>query len=153
MRYEIHVLPERLVRYRVLDHGLQASGDRLETRLRSCLELQELFARYLALGSLAELWSVFPRLQVPHGAADEDLPFVLAGHALRIQRRACQEFGIRTLFRLMAEPSTAARLKERFGFDPMRLMDLSGACDVYDRVNALRAEAALQELQERLAVK
>ncbi len=57
MRYEIHVLPERLVRFRVRDNDANSSASTRETRTRGSYEIHKLLQRYRELRSFdAVVW-------------------------------------------------------------------------------------------------
>jgi glycosyltransferase involved in cell wall biosynthesis len=61
LKYEIRVLPEKLIRFRVRGKEANASGNRPETRIRGATEFYQLFAHYLKLDSFEEFVTVFQK--------------------------------------------------------------------------------------------
>jgi glycosyltransferase involved in cell wall biosynthesis len=147
LRHEIHVLPEKLMQYRVYPGERKASGDRPPVRIRSCFESLQLLENYRALRDPAELLAVFP--EAGRYARDGELvsEYALAMLCLDPARPPYHRlFGLSLLFELLGDPVEAARLQRVHGFDHMALLAETGKHDVFGLF-----PARVPELQRDLA--
>lgn len=60
LKYEIHILPDKLIRFRVRDNEANASGNRPETRSRWNFEYYLLLSNFLKIDQTNDLFKVFP---------------------------------------------------------------------------------------------
>lgn len=130
LHFDIHVLPQALLRFRVRDQERNQSGNRIETRIRCFVELQQILRHYLDIRSTADLKLVLPELAIssdlpPHPA----VPFALAAFATRQESDALRAFGLSVLYELMCLPETARQIEESFGFTYQDLVRLSGSSE------------------------
>lgn len=131
IRYEIHVLPQKLVQFRVHANEGNTSGDRPEARNRLGIESFQLFSNYLKLDSFEEFVTVFPEMERLY-RKDGFIPgFVLA--MLSLEPRAshvANAFGIISLFNLLWDDKTSKKIEELYNFDYRALIELTGKNDV-----------------------
>lgn len=130
MHFDIHVLPQALLRFRIRDQERNQSGNRIETRIRCFVELQQILRHYLDMRSTDELKLILPEITIgsslpPHPA----IPFSLATFATRQDSDALRAFGLSVLYELMSLPETAKQIEEWFGFTYLDLIRLSGNSD------------------------
>ncbi len=152
LRYDIHVIPERLIEYRIRANSanLSAPNDRLT--VRTAYEYQILLKNYLRIGSVDELFKVFPEAKERFKGVDDGLiPFVISMLALEAgiyepYRPAYQVFAFNTLFELMSSPDVAGRLKERCGFAYTDLIRLTGEYDFSNSIKVRDLEAKAHEM-------
>ena len=85
MRHEIHVLPEKLVRFRVRDNEANSSGSSPETRIRGVYEFYRSLQNYRELTSFEDLVKVFPSAAGSYRGEEADVEFLLAMAALEEQ--------------------------------------------------------------------
>jgi glycosyltransferase involved in cell wall biosynthesis len=137
LKYEIHVLPEKLVRFRFRANEVNASSIRPETRIRSTMEYYNLLKNYLKIESFEELTAVFPEAAKYYRAGGFDLNFVLAMIALKKKPFVFTElFGIELLFEAVADPVRSKTIKAIYNFDYRDLIELSGKCDCFKEYNS-----------------
>ncbi len=146
MHYEIHVLEEPLVQFRIRDNEANESGNRPESHIRGRLEWVQILKRYLAIKGEADFFRIFPEASAEAIAGGNNLPFLLARQALRNGQDVQQAFGIGVLYDLMQEPATVAELEAKYGFTYLDLISLAGDCDIF----RMRQTLALQETHNRL---
>ena len=60
--HEIHVIPDRLVRFRIRDGELNTSGSRPSTRIRSSIEYYKLLQRFRSIVTVDNIFKIFPDL-------------------------------------------------------------------------------------------
>jgi glycosyltransferase involved in cell wall biosynthesis/predicted nucleic acid-binding Zn-ribbon protein len=134
LAYEIHVLPECTLKFRIRHDEANASGSRPETRIRGQYEFHKVLPNFKRLASFQELVKVFPRAAKYHRNAGTDLLFVLGMIALEESTfPITQLFAMDLLFEAMADPRRSAVIKKAYGFDHLDLIVLTSKYDVFSR--------------------
>ena len=146
LKYEIYVLPEKLVRFRIHANEANASGSRPESRIRTTTEFYFVLKNYLQLNSFEDLVKVFPEEQGFYRADGCEPKFILAMAALESNTQAfSQLFGIELLFDLMADEKSALKIKALYGFDHLDLIKITGKQDVFS-IELIRKEANFNQV-------
>jgi O-antigen biosynthesis protein len=145
LRHEIHILGERLVRFRLLEQGRNQSAPSLATQIRSTNEHPLILEHWLRLRDETELFAVFPELRASALPSSNSLPYLVARRALEVGTPTHRLFGVSTLYRLMSDPATAEELRAKYNFGYPQLVALTGQVDPF-RCGALRA--ARDELEQ-----
>lgn len=152
LKHEIHVLPEKLVRFRVLAEERNTSGSRPETRIRWITEFLQLLRNYLEIGSYREMVAVFPDAKRYYRKEGFDPHFALAMIALGEHPfQVVKLFGIQLLFSLVQSPERGQRIKDVYGFDYRDLIAVTGKHDVFSHEYAAALARSLAEREARLA--
>ncbi len=144
-KYEIHVLPEKLVRFRVRSNEANASGNRPETQARTATEFHLILENYLQIKSAEEMLAIFPEAETEVHKDGFEPEFILAW--LTLQDRAlpwARLFGLSLLYRLLGDPEKALRLKEVHDFDYRDFIALTGKYPVF-----LSAEVSQEEVRSQ----
>lgn len=144
LRYEIHILPEKLVRFRVRDNEANVSGDRPETRIRSAYEYYQVLRNYRDLRRLDDFLKVFPSAARYDRGEETDMDFVLGMVALEQKPFGfTQLFGLDLVFEAISDPRRAANIKRHYGFDYKNLLALTGANDVFSQEKLRQLQAQI----------
>lgn len=131
LKYEIHVLQEKLVRFRVRDNEANASGDRPETRARAAYEQYRLLLNYREITRFDDLVKIFPAAAKYDRREETDLGFALGMIALREESYTFSRlFGLDLLFDAILDPARAARIERLYDFDYRSFVALTGSDDV-----------------------
>jgi hypothetical protein len=118
MKYEIHVLPEKLVNFRVRDNDANSSAPTRETTIRVSYEFYKLLQTYRGLVTFADLVKVFPSAARFYRGTETDMEFALAMVALEKKRStSTQLFGLDLLFEIISDPQRAIALERLYEFD------------------------------------
>jgi glycosyltransferase involved in cell wall biosynthesis len=134
LKHEIHVLPEKLVRFRVRDNEANASGNRPEARIRVLFEFYKLLQNYRKINSFDDLVKVFPSANKYYRKMDTDMYFVLGMVSLEEKPfTVTQLFGQDLLFEAISDPKRAANIKRQYDFDYKSFIALTGQNDVFFR--------------------
>jgi glycosyltransferase involved in cell wall biosynthesis len=160
LHYEIHVLPEALVQFRVLDGGANASMTP-DSPVRGEFERLQAVRNYLQITDFEEMAAIFPQARQYERPGYFDAHFVLAMMALDARdSRPTLLFGLVLLFQALRDPPRAEKLKEHYGFDLLRFHELKGANAIFagsstpaqlaDQAKARRLEAELRVAEQRL---
>ena len=120
MKYEIHVLDEPLVRFRILDAQRNASAARPEVVIRDAWERRHVLDRFLAI-TAQDFAFAFPE----YAGRAELRQVLLAQRALGLVYPFYLQFGLDTLYRQLAAdgsgPEYAAFIRLTGATDPYRL--------------------------------
>lgn len=134
LQYEIHVLPEQLVRFRVRNEEANTSGNRPDTRIRGLYEYYKLLPNYQKISSLDELIKIFPAAQKYYRSETTDATFALAMVALEEKPFPFTElFGEEILFASISDPEKAEQIKQLYHFDYHSFIELTAKHDVFSR--------------------
>ena len=152
MKYEIHVLPEKLVRFRVRRDEQNVSGDRPSARIRHQFEFWRILGNYRSIPTVADLARIFPVAAKYLTEGDAHGDFALA--MLSIEEREnplVQLFGLTILFELLNTPSQARMLAELHEFTNLDFLELTARYDVFSVERLRRLSAQLAEQQRELS--
>lgn len=133
MKFEIHVIPEKLIRFRVISNEMNISGSREDSRIRNQFENLQLLENYRSIPTIQELELIFPQAKEFIRANEYDKDYILARIALKsnVGNPAIHLFGLRLLFEIFDDPSRADRLRELHGFTRKDYRALTGKYDVF----------------------
>ena len=132
LKYEIYIMPEKLVRFRVLANKENASASRQDNHIRSQFEYLQVLDNYRQLSSYEEIIRIFPSAEKYYRTEGFDAQFVLGMLALETKPFKFTElFGLQLLFEALNDPSRAIKIKEIYHFDIQKFKELSGAHDIF----------------------
>ncbi|MBA4143546.1 MAG: glycosyltransferase [Nitrosospira sp.] len=132
LKYEIHILQENLVKFRIHAREINEKGRCKEARIREFTELSQLYHSYLLLVSFEDFVAVFPRAEGFRRKDGFVLEFVLAMLSLEQESLpAAKAFGVMALFKLLRDARTAEKIKALYGFDYVRLIEITGRHDIF----------------------
>ena len=151
LKYEIHIVSERLIRFRVRDHEANTSGDRKEVRIRSAYEFYKLLSNYRTIRDFSEFVKVFPSAFKFGRDHEFDLDFALAMVCLEEKPYVCtQLFGLELLFEAISDPKRATNLKRLYDFDYKSFIELTAQHDIFYRADAFQQIITLSNEKEAL---
>src|SRR5262245_4538781 len=152
MRYEIHVLPERHVRFRVRDNEANSSSNTRETRIRALYEFYKLFQNYRELRNFEDLVRVFPPAAKLYRGEETDTQFVLAMVALEEGHLSfTQLFALDLLFEIISDPERAMAVKSLYGFDYKGFVALTGTHDRFCSCDIAGLNGQITNLSQAVA--
>lgn len=131
---EIFILQDKLIRFRVRDYELNASGQRPETQIRYGMELRQVLKHFAHITDVEKLVSIFPQIAEVQPNQHDVVAFLVAKLALAVDNPIYQCFGIDMLFELLSGPEMAKSIKERYQFGYREFTELSSRYDVFNLV-------------------
>lgn len=132
LRYEIFILPEKLVKFRVLPDNKNASGESREARLRHSVEFYQILNNFLSIPSYDDFIKIFPRADITLNYDDNDLiPFYIARLCLEKKSPIYHLFALRVLYTLFADREMVKKLHEKFNFSSAELIKYTGSFDIF----------------------
>ena len=127
LHYEIHVLQEELVQFRLLDGNVNASTTP-DSPVRGAFERLQVARNYLQVTDFDQMAAIFPQARQYTQRDTFDARFVLAMMAMQVQNsEPMRLFGLELLFEALRDPPRAARLREVYGFDLLHFHEMKGA--------------------------
>ena len=151
LKHEIHVLPEKLVRFRVRDNEANSSGNRPEVRIRGSYETYKLLTNYRQLKNFDDLVKVFPRAEKFFRNNEADTDFVLAMIALEEKPFTFTElFGLELLFEAISDSKRAEKIKQMYDFDYKSFIAVTAKCDVFSLEHLSSYQSNLAEKAQQI---
>jgi hypothetical protein len=133
--YEIYILEERLVLFRIREEDANKSSNRIETQLRAHFELKQILDHYLSLDEAA-FRKVFPGAPGSIGLAKGPIPFLLGHMALDLPHSEGQLWGMEQIFKCLETDKAAKELEEKLDFRGTDLHVLTGKNDPFNLLPA-----------------
>lgn len=131
-KYDIHVIPEKLVKFRVRDNEANTSSSRPDTRIRTTYEFYRLLPTYRQLTCFEDLAKVFPEADKYHRGIETDTAFALAMATLESKPFPfTQLFAQDLLFEILSDQSRAKKIRHLYNFSHNELIELTGFNDVF----------------------
>ncbi len=131
LKSNIHVLEQKLVRFRRISEEANLSGDNPRNRNRGRFEYRQVLNHYLKLKDPQELLLVFPEAGQYGNITSELIPFFVARTAIEVGTEFRQLWGMEVLYSMLSDEENACRLEEQCSFTPLDLMRLAGELDVF----------------------
>lgn len=145
-QYEIHVMVDRLIRFRVRDGEMNTSGNRPESRIRLFNENQKVLQLYRTILGQDDIFKTFPDFISYDRGEDTDPEYVLS--------RVCLESGgfflwqllaIEILFDIINNPPRRQAIEEVYGFTPGDFIAITGKYDLFSREATLQLQIEVAE--------
>lgn len=152
MAYEIHILPEKLVKFRIESNGNNISGDRVDSRNRLRFEYMQVLNNYKTISDFEEFIKIFPQAEKYYNAEGCDLPFLLGKITLDTEPlnpdRAL--FGLQLLFDAISDASRSTLIERLYGFTHKDFAQLSGGFDLFavEHMSQLRRQYTAVEAED-----
>lgn len=131
-KYEIHIMADYLLKFRILDDEMNTSGNRPATRIRSANEYYKLLQQYRTLTDKFDIFKIFPDFISYNREEDTDSEYVLS--------RVCLESGdfflrqllaIDILFDILNNPVRREAIEEIYGFSSNDFIAITGRYDLF----------------------
>lgn len=132
LKYEIYVLPEKLVKFRVHHNGKNTSGLRADSQIRSTVELFLMLNNYLQIGSKEEFLKVFPNANSYTFGEEFLIEYAFGCMCLEDgMQRYTRLFGLQLMFNILNNPEQAAIVKRQYNYNHKNLIEDSGKVDIF----------------------
>jgi lipopolysaccharide heptosyltransferase II len=133
MKYSIHILPEKVFKFRIRQGEANLSGNREETRIRDVWEHEQVLKHFLHIKSVDELCKIFPQMEEKRETIEGDLiPFFIAQLAMEVDSIVHRKFAQGVLFDLLGDRKTAWKIEQKYGFVYRDLIKITGDTDIYN---------------------
>ncbi len=151
MKYDINILPEKLIKFRIRKGGANASGNRPEVRVRTSWELTQILENFLAIKNIDEFVKIFPEAKKLGEPIEADLiPYYLAKMALNNKYAPYQIFAINTLHKLLAHSDIGKKIEEKFSFTYIDFIEITGISDAFNFHEIHNRDILLDQQKQKL---
>jgi GT2 family glycosyltransferase/glycosyltransferase involved in cell wall biosynthesis len=151
LKYDIHVLPEKLVRFRVRANEMNSSGNRPETRIQSQFEALELYGNFRDINTSEEFIKVFPAAKEYFKPDGFEVDFALGMMALQAKPlNPVKLFGLMLLFETLNDPGRQRKVNELYGFGHKDFIALTSTYDVFSVESVSKLTNQLQVLSSQV---
>ena len=130
-KYDIHVVDERLVRFRIRDGEANAGGDRLPNRIRIWFEWKQILNHYLTIKDRQMFSNVFPEAKRYGEVKSEFIPYFLGMLALDVEWSLHHLWGLEVLNNFIGDHVIARGLEDNYGFRYRDFHTLTAQRDVF----------------------
>jgi glycosyltransferase involved in cell wall biosynthesis len=146
LKYDIHILNQKLVRFRRIGEEINLSGDNVRNRSRTRFENKQLLNHYLDLKDSRELLLVFPEAS-KYGRISRDLiPYFVARIALDRGLEFMALWGLEVIYVLMKNEKMARKLETHCDFTHQDFMRLARESNIF---NLALVESATKRLSDK----
>jgi len=156
IKYEIFIMPESLVKFRIRLQEANASGNKPETQMRHHLEFSQILKNYISPDTLNIFLDIFPvsariegiesRLNIKDIEV-ELAPFIIAMFAIRHSNPAHRYFCFDILYQMYSQKELAQKLKQKYSFDFSDLIKLAGEQDVFNTVALEQSQSQVHQTE------
>lgn len=129
LKYEIEVLDQQLIRFRMISDQSNASGNTLTTHIRNRFEYGQSLNHYLMIKDPDEFLMVFPNAEKFGEITEDTLPYFLARLALESNADFKTVWGIDLLYSMLQDETMAQVLRDRYHFSHLDFIRLTGQHD------------------------
>lgn len=130
MKYDIHIMNDKFVKFRLLDNDQNESANTIVNTVRHNNENCRVLRTYLNISSSSEFSEIFP--EAPKFKKDELIPFYLAMQFLEVQSNSHKMLGLSILYDLFSSDEKAKVIEKECNFTYADLHRLSKQIDVFN---------------------
>lgn len=144
LKYDIHIIEEPLISFRILSGELNTSGAKPETFNRLYNEYRHILRNYLKISSVEELKQIFPGVVKLKSYESKLIPYELARISLNseLNRALLNDFGVNLIYELINGKDNN-NIKYVLDFDYLQLIEKSGQIDVQNTYEIMRLKGEL----------
>ena len=133
MKYELHIHDKKLTKLRIRDGEMNASGDRVENKIRAEWEYKHIIRNFFDIRSVDELLKIFPGLKNKYTEFTEALiPYYVARLCLETRSHYHAFSALEVLYDLLQNSPDALREKVNFSYPDF--FDLVVSADVFHQL-------------------
>jgi len=150
LKYDIHILDEKLVRFRIMADKSSASADKPSTQIRSNFDYLQILNHYLAINSREVFLKIFPEAEKYGIVEEEYIPYFLGRLAVDIGTRMWHLWGLQTLFNFLGRKGTAIDLEKKYGFRYRDFYELAAQHDIFNIIAMREKVAQINQIQQSI---
>jgi glycosyltransferase involved in cell wall biosynthesis len=149
--YDIIVLDEKLVRYRWISGGSNASAYNIKTHTRTRFESKQLLNHYLKIKDVRELLLVFPEAANYGTISQDTIPYFVGRIALEVPIEFMALWGLEVIYELLKDEKTALKLEKQCSFTYQDFIKLTGESNTFNLATIEQQTATIAERDARIA--
>lgn len=131
LKYDIHVLDQELINFRILNETMNASGDNINNRIRNKFEYKQILNNFLSIKKPEELRLIFPEAIKYGEISSELIPYFLGRIAIQSGIDFKLLWGLEVIYSLLQNKETSHQLKLNSNFTFVDFYKLTLQSDVF----------------------
>ena len=131
LKYDIHILDKKLIRFRKINNEGNASGYTNTTLIRNRFEHRQSLYHYLQITNPDELLLIFPEAAQYGKLKTEIIPYFLGRIAIESKEDYKMLWGLDVIYALLEDEMTAQTLEHYCNFTYLDFIKLAGECDTF----------------------
>jgi len=146
-KYEIHILEEELVRFRIIENNGNTSSLTPETRRRGSYEFLQILKNYEDISDAEEIQKIFPQARKYNGTINSNSGYLLSRVAFDSHSLEANLFGMQLLGEKMRSQDFRESCETLHGFTLDDYHALIGSVDLFktERISMLETEVSMLE--------
>lgn len=144
-QFKIHILDDKLIKFRVRDYDLNVSGDTPSNNIKARFEYKQLLDNFLKIDEPEFLLKIFPESEKYGKVSNETIPYFLGRLAYDSQLDFKQLWGLELIYECLGDKKTSRILEVDYNFTTKDLNDMSSHADVF---NLFRDKQLLNEIYQ-----
>ena len=145
LKYQIHILDEKLVRFRLMQGETNASGNRPSNHIRIRFESLQIYQHYLKINDKDMFIKVFPEATRYGSIESKYIPYFLGRLAIDVPSKTCQFWGLEVLNSYMERDQIGSELERNYGFRYTDLYRLTAQYDVFNIFPVISQQISMQK--------
>lgn len=139
--YNIYVLPEKLVKFRIQNAGKNTSGKRMETQIRSSIESMFILQEYISINNCEDFKKIFPEIALK-GNSKRDIIISFAKFCLdKRMPEYAHLFALQTIY-YQLNTKAGRKLLEQYKIDIKAFFRYTGEYDVFKLIKPYSDQTA-----------
>ena len=152
LKYDIHILDESLVHFRIRSNEQNTSGSRPETRIRDRFEHFKVLDNFRSIQDFDDLCLIFPEASQFYRGDQTDCQYALGLSGLEASEHTVTKlFSLCLIFDLLDEPVRADNIKSSYGFDAKSFIQISSKYDVFSTEEIIVLRTLLAEREGQIS--
>jgi glycosyltransferase involved in cell wall biosynthesis len=148
LQYEIYIVEEKLLRFRIRADEANASGNHPDNQIRSRFELMQVLNNYLKIKDQRDFLRIFPESAKYGKVEAEYIPYFLSRMAMNLPHTCYHLWGLEILNNFMVDPLLAAGLDSKYHFRYLDLHVMTAREDVF-QIRSLLTGTARYKVRSR----
>ncbi len=150
LKYEIYIIQQKLVKFRVRNDEANMSGNCPDTRIRHRYELIKIMDHYRHIPSAEDLLRIFPEAKAFIHPKNKDILYALGRVAVEISPdKPVQLFGLNLLYDALNDQLRASALEKYNHFNLKEFIKLTAKMDIYSLEANNKLAQELEQIKDR----
>jgi len=133
LKNEIHIIQEKLIKFRVRNDNKNISGDNPKAKRRVVYEYSKILNNFLSTTNQNDFFKIFPEIAKFYSPnTKHNLSFLLAQLAIKKDSIPHQNFGINILFDLLKDKKTATEINKKYHFSFIDFIKKTGELNLFN---------------------
>jgi len=148
LKYEIHIMDEKLIRFRIRDNNENISSPTQENNQRIRFEQKQILNHYLEISNVSMFLKIFPKSEKYGKVTKELIPYFLGRLAHERNIDFYKLWGLETIYNLME--SDEVSLLEENGFKFRDFIKMTASTDIFHMYEIMALKSKLESQRGKI---